>query len=76
MTIFPGDVTSFQDKAAEDEHACSADAKAHALCHAALLLGHPKDMSSMPNFKLYEIQIRSQKEGQDPKVMPLCHHLI
>ena len=59
-----------------DLNACSADAKAHALCHAALLLGHPKGMSSMPNFKLYEIQTRSQKEGQDPKAMPLCHHLI
>lgn len=30
-------------------------------------------MSSVPNFKLCEIQIHSQQEDQDPKKMPLRH---
>lgn len=33
-------------------------------------------MPSMPNFKLYEIQIQSQQEGQGPNKMHYGIHLV
>lgn len=70
MTHFPSDVTSFQDNAAEDEHGFGC------MPFAMLLFSWDTRHVIHAQFKLYEIQIHSQKEGQDPKAMPLCHHLI